>query len=59
MEYRGPAKVTFESAGPMAVSGGQATATAQFSEPGTYVLRATASDGALLTKTEITLSVKP
>lgn len=59
MEYRGPAKVTFESAGPMAVNGGQATATAQFSEPGTYVLCATASDGALSTKTEITVSVKP
>jgi hypothetical protein len=59
MEYRGPAKVTFESAGPMAVNGGQAVASAQFSEPGTYVLRATASDGALSTKAEVTVSVKP
>ena len=59
MEYRGPAKVTFESAGPMAVNGGEAVASAQFSEPGTYVLRATASDGALSTKAEITVSVKP
>jgi hypothetical protein len=59
MEYRGPAKVTFDSAGPMAVNGGQAVVSAQFSEPGTYVLRATASDGALSTKAEITVSVKP
>jgi hypothetical protein len=59
MEYRGPAKVMFESAGPMAVAGGEAVASAQFSEPGTYVLRATASDGALSTKAEITVSVKP
>jgi hypothetical protein len=59
MEYRGPAKVMFDSAGPIAVNGGQAVASAQFSEPGTYVLRATASDGALSTKAEITVSVKP
>ena len=59
MEYRGPAKVTFDSGGPIGVTGGQAVASAQFSEPGTYVLRATASDGALSTKAEITVSVKP
>jgi hypothetical protein len=59
MEYRGPAKATFESAGPLAVNNGQAVAIAQFSEPGTYVLRATASDGALSTKAEITVVVKP
>lgn len=59
MEYRGPAKVTFASAGPIPVNGGQAVATARFSEPGTYVLRATASDGALSTRTEITVAVKP
>jgi hypothetical protein len=58
LEYRGPAKVTFESAGPIAVAGGQAVTTAQFAEPGTYVLRATASDGALSTRTGITVVVK-
>jgi hypothetical protein len=59
LEYRGPAKVVFESVGPIAVNGGQAIATAQFPEPGTYVLRATASDGALSTRTEITVVVNP
>jgi hypothetical protein len=59
LEYRGPAKVVFEATGPIVVSGGQAIATAQFSEPGTYVLRATASDGALSTRAEITIVVKP
>jgi hypothetical protein len=59
MEYRGPAKAAFESAGPLAVNNGQAVTTAQFSEPGIYVLRATASDGALSTKAEITVVVKP
>ena len=58
-EYRGPAKVTFESAGPMAVSNGKAVTTARFAEPGTYVLRATADDGALSTSTDVTITVKP
>jgi len=57
MELRGPAKVTFAGSGPIAVSNGQATTTAQFAEPGTYVLRATASDSALATRAEITLKV--
>ncbi len=59
LEYRGPAKVAFQTAGPIAVEGGQAVQAAQFPEPGTYVLRATASDGALSTRAEITVVVNP
>jgi hypothetical protein len=58
-EYRGPAKVTFDSAGPIAVSKGQAVTTARFGAPGTYVLRATADDGALSTSADVTVTVKP
>jgi len=57
-EYRGPAKVTFDSAGPIAVSNGQAVTAAHFSELGTYVLTAMASDGALRTSTQVTITVK-
>jgi hypothetical protein len=58
MEYRGPAKVTFEPAGAMGVVNGQAVTNVRFLEPGIYVLRATASDSALSTKTEVTVTVK-
>jgi len=58
-EYRGPAKVTFDSAGPIAVSKGQAVTTARFAAAGTYVLRATADDGALSTSADVTITVKP
>jgi len=57
LEYRGPAKVTFDPAGPIAVSGGEAVTTAHFTAPGIYVLRATASDGALSTPIDITFTV--
>src|SRR5712691_32626 len=57
-EYRGPAKVTFDSAGPIPVTNGQAVTAAHFSEPGTYVLSAMASDGALRTSTQVTITVK-
>jgi hypothetical protein len=57
IEYRGPAKATFESAGPISVANGQAAAVARFAEPGVYVLLATASDGALSTKAEVTVNV--
>jgi hypothetical protein len=57
MQYRGPGKVTFEP--PTAqVVGDKATATAKFSVPGTYVLYATASDGRLNTRTQVTVTVK-
>jgi len=58
-EYRGPAKVTFDSAGPIAVSKGQALTTARFAAPGTYVVRATADDGELTTSADVTITVKP
>ncbi|HTA69673.1 MAG TPA: hypothetical protein VK776_15390 [Bryobacteraceae bacterium] len=57
LEYKGPAKVTFDPAGMIMVSGGQAITAAHFAEPGTYVLRATANDGALSTITDITVTV--
>jgi hypothetical protein len=57
-EYRGPAKVDFDSAGPITVSNGKAVTTARFAAPGTYVLRATADDGALATSTDVTITVK-
>lgn len=58
MEYRGPAKVTFEPAGAVGVVNGQAVTNVKFTEPGTYVLRATASDSALSTRAEVTVTVK-
>ena len=57
LEYRGPAKVLFDNDGPIVVSGGQAVTNARFSLPGVYVLRATASDGALSTRADITIKV--
>ena len=57
MQLRGPAKVKFEPSGPINVAEGKATATARFTERGTYVLRATANDGALSTKTDLTITV--
>ena len=54
-EYRGPAKVTFDEPGP--VSNGQSTTKAHFPQPGTYVLRATANDGALSTTADVTVTV--
>jgi hypothetical protein len=57
-EFRGPGKVTFDNAGPILVSNGQAATQAHFSEPGTYVLRATANDGALSKTAEVTVNVR-
>jgi hypothetical protein len=58
MQLRGPAKVTFEPAGPNLVAGGNAVTAARFSVPGVYVLRATANDGALSTKSDVTVTVQ-
>jgi hypothetical protein len=55
--YRGPAKVTFEPWGYQAIKDGKATARAAFQQPGTYMLRAVASDGMLLTPMEATITV--
>jgi hypothetical protein len=59
MEYRGPGKVTFDAPGPASVANGKAITTAHFSAPGTYVLRAIASDSALATRADVTVTVKP
>ena len=56
--HGGPAKVTFDSAGPIPVSNGQAITAAHFTEPGTYVPRATATDGTLQTSSQVTITVK-
>ena len=57
-EYRGPAKVGFESAGPIPVNEGEASTNARFARPGIYVLRATANDGQLSTRTDVTITVR-
>jgi hypothetical protein len=57
-EYRGPAKVKFEDPGPILVNGGQAVTKARFTEPGTYVLRATANDGELSTTSDVIVNVR-
>ena len=56
-EYRGPAKVIFDSDGPIPVNNGQAVAKVRFTAPGTYELRAIASDGALSTRAAIAITV--
>ena len=58
-EYRGPAKVHFGDTDPIVVQDGQAATTARFTEPGTYVLRATANDGELTTAADVTIEVEP
>ena len=57
MQIRGPAKVSFEPSGATAVVAGKAEVNARFSEPGTYLLRAIANDGALSAKADVTVSV--
>jgi len=57
-EYRGPARVTFDGAGPIAVTNGKAVTTAYFSAAGTYELRALATDGALQTSASVTITVR-
>lgn len=57
MQLRGPAKIPFEPAGATRVVAGAAATVARFPERGIYVLRATANDGALSTKTDITVTV--
>jgi hypothetical protein len=56
-EYGGPAQVVFDPPGPIPVSKGQASTTARFASPGTYILRAIANDGALATSADITVTV--
>jgi hypothetical protein len=57
LEYRGPAKVTFET-NPIGVAGGKAVTTAHFAAPGTYTLVAMANDGSLSTRAETVVTVR-
>lgn len=63
-QYRGPAKVIFDSGGPIhvgtpgePVTEGKAVTTAHFPEPGIYVLRATADDGSLTNEAEVAITI--
>ena len=58
LQYGGPGKATFEKTNSIPVANGQAAATVRFSLPGIYRLRVIASDGALSTSTDITVTVK-
>jgi hypothetical protein len=57
MQLRGPARARFDRSGPIAVENGKAETSVRFTERGTYVLRATANDGALSTKADVTVTV--
>jgi hypothetical protein len=57
LQYRGPAKVTFDYDDRVAVKDGKAVTMARFTEPGTYQLQATASDGSLSTTASVTIKV--
>src|SRR5580704_2822901 len=61
IHYRGPGVVTFAPDASPIVHGQPValTASATFSAPGTYVLRATASDGQLYTTRDTTVIVNP
>ena len=61
IQYRGPGKVTFDPATSAVVHGEpvRMTSKANFSAPGTYVLRAIAFDGQLFTAQDVTVRVKP
>jgi hypothetical protein len=54
--WRGPAAVTFDAI-PAPVKEGKAVATAIFTTPGTYVLRARANDGELTDEKDVTVTV--
>lgn len=56
-QYRGPAKVIFDRSVPVLVGDGKAVTAARFSQPGVYVLRATANDGELSTTSDLTITV--
>ena len=57
MVYRGPAAVAFDPEGYAKVADGKADVKATFTRPGTYTLRAFASDGLLRTPADVTVTV--
>ena len=61
IQYRGPGKVTFDPANAPAVYGKPVDLTTKvsFSAPGTYLLRAIASDGQIESIHEVTVTVNP
>ena len=63
VHHRGPGPVAFDPVrqpiGDGTVKSGQAVARARFSEPGTYVLRAYADDGVLMSYADLTVVVTP
>ena len=58
MQYGGPAKVRFETAGPIAVTNGQAVTAATFTAPGTYQFVVSATDRAMTTREPVTVTVR-
>jgi hypothetical protein len=58
LQYGGPAKVSFDSTGPILVTNGQAVTTARFAQAGTYQLVALANDRAMTTRIPITVTVR-
>ena len=56
-QYGGPAKVTFEPAGAIPVTNGTAVTTARFGKAGTYTLVATARDGQLSQRTDVSITI--
>lgn len=61
IQWRGPGRVTFAPARQNGVHGQplEAATAVRFSQPGTYVVRATAHDGALFTPYNVTVVVSP
>ena len=63
VHHRGPGTVAFEPMRQPIAEGkgktGQAVTRASFSEPGTYILRAYADDGVLMSSVDATVVVKP
>lgn len=58
IQYRGPGMMKFEPAGYQAVAnGGKASTSATFSQPGTYVVRAIASDSLLYGVKDVTIVI--
>lgn len=59
IKYRGPGQVQFDSAvTPVGASGEETVATVNFSQSGTYILRAYADDGAFTRSSDITVVVQ-
>ena len=58
MVYRGPAGATFDPEGYVKVADGKISVKATFARPGTYTLRAFATDGLLRTPADVTIAVE-